>query len=305
MKSKVHQFNHELSRENYHIILIQQTWLNSNGLDEEIIGNTIRGDEAKFNSNRINGGGVLSLIHNSIQFAEVSINIKTTIEIQIVEVSLGDTKLINVNGSMPPARACTLQIIEFKTIIQHVKRDFPQHQLIVAGDYNQPNAIWKVNQTTRELFIENYKSLPRLEKRFFDVCTSFGLLQRNHTHNSRGTFLDLLFTSHELQSIDIVPQHCLFLLYNNTAYHSATTFVVNYPTEFKPDAIPSKSSLDLRTNKLSLTRIALIDVDIPLITNQDCAYYYTDNETKFRQKIDDFVNITRNIQDKIYTYKKA
>lgn len=107
----------------------------------------------------MNGGGVLKLINNSVKFAEIEIKIKTMIEMQLIELSLGQNLFIAANVYMPPARARTIQTNEFKRVIQNVKNDFPLHQLIIVGDFNIPSAVWKINQETNDLHIENLKDL--------------------------------------------------------------------------------------------------------------------------------------------------
>lgn len=151
------------------------------------------------------------LIHNSVKFEMVDILIKTTIEIQLAELALGDNKFIIANIYMPPSRARTLKTNEFKRVVQNIKNDFPQHHMIIVGDFNIPSARWGINN---ELQLVNPQELTPMEKRFFNICASYGLIQQNHLPNSRGIFLDLIFSTIHLQNIESVTLHCL--LNNNS-----------------------------------------------------------------------------------------
>lgn len=175
----------------------------------------------------------------------------------MIELSLGQFQFIAINVYMPPARSRTVQTNEFKRILQNVKKGYPEHQLIVVGDFNIPSADWKINQESHTLQITNPQDLTPLEKRFFDICTSYGLSQQNHLPNSRGTYLDLVFSSIQLQSIEAVPLHGL--LHNNSAYHNATSFAYSYHEVENQSASKQPKSSDFRTTKLALTKLALND----------------------------------------------
>lgn len=101
IKSKIAQINHSLSMEAFHIYLIQETWANATVQDEEIIFNTkyniIRHDRSHFQTNKVNGGGLLTLIHNSVQYEVINILMKTTLEVQIFELNLREFSIIVLN----------------------------------------------------------------------------------------------------------------------------------------------------------------------------------------------------------------
>lgn len=118
--------------------------------------------------------------------------------------------------------------------------------------------------------------------------------------SSRGTYLDLIFFTVHLQNIEAVPPLCL--LHNNSVYHYATTFSFTYQDRTNECMKQNTKSLDFKTTKLNSNKFALLDVNIPLITNMDCSYYYTNNET-FVAKINSFVNAIRDIQHRFTKFK--
>lgn len=71
IKPKIYEINHQLSKEIFKVIFIQETWFNSTVSSEELTSNTnyqiIRHDRSNFNTNKINGGeySLLMLVHNS------------------------------------------------------------------------------------------------------------------------------------------------------------------------------------------------------------------------------------------------
>lgn len=230
IKSKLQHINHQLTREIFDVTFIQETWMNESVTDDELLSNTnyqiVRHDRSQFNSRLKNGRGILTLIHNAVKYAEIQLNIKTTIELQIIELYFGQNHFITVNLYMPQARARNLQTNEFKRVLQKIKNDFPTHHLIVIGDFNIPTAKWEINSITSDLQISNFSELTPLEKRFFDIMASYGLVQQNYVSNSRGSFLDLVFSTITLNNIEAAPPHCQ--IHNNSAYHTATTFEYTY-----------------------------------------------------------------------------
>lgn len=185
---------------------------------------------------------------------------------------------------------------EFKRILQHVRNDFNNHHIMVLGDFNMPTAMWEINATTCELHIVNHEELPPMEKRFFNITTSYGLTQQNHIPNSRGTFLDLIFSSITLCDIESVPSH--YQIGINSAHHTATTFAYNYVEKTQQRNDNRTKSLDYGSTKLSRTKEDLQDTKFAHINNQDIQYYYTNNESKILGKINDFVLTLCKIQNK-------
>lgn len=161
----------------YEIIMIQGTWLDHTVSDLEIVSITNyvahRRDRSEFSSNRKRGGGVLTLIHKSIHFEIVNILVKTILEIQILELTIGNDKIILLNCYMQPARSRKKQIDELSQILKNVKQDFPNHLLILGGDFNIPSAKWVIDTTSRQITLQNEPDLAPHDKRFFNLCTEF------------------------------------------------------------------------------------------------------------------------------------
>lgn len=205
--------------ESYDIYIVQETWLNETVTNEELISNTsydiVRNDRSTFTTNRIRGGGVMMLIHRKIKYTEIQINIPTTVEIQIVQLHQDSHNLILINVYMPPNRARRIQTNQLAQVINAVRKDFPNDDVIIAGDFNMPNVYWKMIDHSTE--IANTELITPNDLRLINVLQQLGLQQRIHLPNSRGTFLDLVFTSKPIFNLNQVPIHKL--IDNNSINH--------------------------------------------------------------------------------------
>lgn len=230
LKSKIHNISNILSQEHFHICAIQETWLNHTVSDLEIIGGTnyaiIRNDRCHFLSNRVNGGGVMILIYNSVKDTEIQIEIKTIVEIQIVEIILPLKSIIFINVYFAPNRARAKQTKEFNTIANQVRLDFPKHIIIIVGDMNLPNINWAFDENNTHLRITNEHQLTPNERRFHSICQNYGLQQYNHTQNSRGITLDWILSTETISNISHVPAHLSLDL--DSVYHKALSFQFEY-----------------------------------------------------------------------------
>lgn len=280
IKSKIAKINHSLSMEAYQIYLIQETWANATVQDEEIIANSnyniIRHDRSQFNTNRINGGGLMTLIHNSVQYEVVNILIKTTLEIQIFEVNLREFSIIVLNIYSPPKKAVKVQISEIAKILAQIRKDFPSHRILAVGDFNFPSANWVKQQNSNVMRIDNMSDIPNIDVRFFDNMESFSSEQFNSVVNSNGKNLDLIFSSHPISTVTPVPNH--LHLDRNSKHHTALQFSI---TSFMPQhepVLPIITEMDYSSTKLNHTLFFLLDVKFVHISFSDIAYYYTNNE---------------------------
>lgn len=299
MKSKIHNINNILTQNHFHIYAIQETWLNSTVTSEEIIAGTnysiIRNDRSTFLSNRKNGGGVAILIHNSIKYAQIDILIPTIIEIQVCEIIIDPTPIILVNFYIAPNRARNVQSTEFNRILTQIRLDFPSHYIILTGDVNTPTIQWKFDTDLNQLVIKDEINLPPGEKRFYHICVTNGLTQHNNITNSRGTTLDWILSNTYISNIQVVPGH--LSLDNPSQHHKPISFEIAY-VELPPDEKINNPQYDYTTTKLNHTKWELTEYDFPQITNSDGAYYYTNDESRILNKLENFAEVLLNVQNK-------
>lgn len=283
--------------ESFHVICLQETWFNDTINDQEIIGNTnyqvLRNDRSSFLSNRKNGGGVLTLLHNSITCNQINIEIGTITEIQLVEIILPQRSIVLANMYVPPTRARTVQNKELARILQHVQNDFPNHGLIILGDFNTPTIQWNA-QIDAEHILMNETELPPQESRLCSIMSMFSLEQLNTIPNSRGSFLDHTWSNLQLEQFHHVPPH--LRLDDDSIYHRPISFIYVYQQTTKDQQVFVPLTYDFNTTKLNETKFSLLDYQFEEISIQDGAYYYQHDENKILRKINDFTDHIRKIQ---------
>lgn len=109
-----------------------------------------------------------------------------------------------MNVYMPPSRATKLKSGEIAEINWTISVDCPNHELIIDGDFNFPDDNRELSEF--DIKLTNIQELPQIEQRTFTMVQQHGLNQRNLClcTNSRGTFLDLVFTTKEISNVDLV-----------------------------------------------------------------------------------------------------
>lgn len=299
IKHKIYNFNNSLSQQIYDVYAIQETWLNSSVTDPEIIGainySIIRSDRSCFSSNRKTGGGVMMFINNKFKHTQVEISIRIILEIQIVEIILPSSSLLIINLYMPPNRARLTMVKELNRILNHVHTDFPSLGIILLGDFNAPNSIWEALPNEVNLNLINDNNLPPSEKRLFQSIFAHGLLQINSIPNSRGTYLDLIFTNVNHNYIARVPPS--LQIDADGTHHRAITFSIPFTSCTTPDELPT-AKLNYATTKHKKAQLALNAESLPLLNNGHIQYYYTKDESQTIQNIDQFTKNLRKIQDR-------
>lgn len=99
-----------------------------------------------------------------------------------------------------------------------------------------------------------------------------------------------------------MPPHCL--LDGNSIYHNAHSITLQFTKLKKSDINPHTKLYDFNSTELNKTKFALLDVQPQLISNSDCEYYYTTNETNFVLKITQFTDAIKHVQNKFTSFKK-
>lgn len=135
-----------------------------------------------------------------------NIEIPTILEIQLVEIILPSENIIIVNTYVQPSRARTVQNKELLRIIANIKNDFPDHGLIIVGDFNTPTINCAV-QPDGMNSITNEAHLPPIESRLCTIMNTHLLSQINTIANSRGSYLDHIWSDLLLHDIIPVPHH--------------------------------------------------------------------------------------------------
>lgn len=89
------------------------------------------------------GGGVSILVHNNIRSRGININynINSKFEQLFVTISQGNLNFV-IGAVYIPPRSNQEVYLEHTQIVEQLQVSLPNHQFIICGDYNLPEAIW-------------------------------------------------------------------------------------------------------------------------------------------------------------------
>ena len=228
--AELHQF---VYTNNPDIIILNETWLKSSILDEEILPSNsykiFRRDRTIFSQPpdlnnplkfRKNVGGVLIAINCSLQLSSKEISLKCKAEMLAVEITLNDNSKIVISTCY---RVGTLGIPNFHEITRSLEillRKKRMKKFFLIGDFNLRNPNWEIlasSNTTEQSFINEFLCLGLIQ------CIS------SPTH-TKGNILDILLTNSDNFVSDIK------ILSNNESCksdHYAITFKVKINVKLK------------------------------------------------------------------------
>ena len=151
--NKLTELGEFLKRHNVKVVVIQESKLSSNSKTPSIQNfTTVRKDRRQGQ-----GGGLLTLIHKSINFSRKPESPETLVEPHLEELTitatLGDTELIITNVYIPPASSCTGGYLPS---LDHLMMTT---DTLILGDFNAHHSAWYSSSTdTRGTLLENVVS---------------------------------------------------------------------------------------------------------------------------------------------------
>ena len=182
------------------VIVLNETWLKSTILDNEIFPNTEYkiyrcdrtesshppdpDDRLKF---RRNGGGVLITIRSSLQISSNCIDLKCKAEILAIELKLNDGSKVVISTCYRVGTLGSENCHQITTALTKLLRKKKLKKFFLIGDLNLRTINWESNSCTN-----------RTEQMFLDEFIHLGLLQciKSPTH-VKGNILDVLLTNSE------------------------------------------------------------------------------------------------------------
>ena len=151
--NKLTELGEFLKRHNVKVVVIQESKLSSNSKTPSIQNfTTVRKDRRQGQ-----GGGLLTLIHKSINFSRRPESPETLVEPHLEELTitamLGDTELIITNVYIPPASSCTGGYLPS---LDHLMMTT---DTLILGDFNAHHSAWYSSSTdTSGTLLENVVS---------------------------------------------------------------------------------------------------------------------------------------------------
>ena len=296
-RNKLNDFQSYVYENNPGLILLTETWLTKEHLDNEIFPNdtyrcfrldrTARThppdplDKTKF---RKKGGGVLIAVRSDLKVEAKEISIKSKAEILSLELNFGNKEIICVTLAY---RVGTLGVPNYMEIEKHLravaqKKKYSKH--IIVGDFNFSKTSWLTEPTGQ--------TNDGVEKLFLDLFGDLGLGQLvNQPTHQKGRILDLILTSMEsvVGDISVAGQHAVC-----HSDHYAITFRIKAKVEkvvnkrqtlnykkanweglnkalnsIKWDILIGKDEAEVAWKKFKLVLSSLVEKYIPTIVVKD------------------------------------
>lgn len=193
--------------------MLIESWLTSDITDSELEleeYDIFRCDRSLLTSNKSRGGGVLiaSCKKLKINF----FNIHTDVEQLFVSFKYGREKYIIGAVYIPPNSPQEVYNRHCDTI-ENIIQANPDQKVCIFGDYNIPNAYWRLVDGVMQLECPHNSPAVIIS----DCFTYLSMNQIVNIPNNRGVFLDLVFTN--ITSVSISPSSDLLM--PNSMHHIA------------------------------------------------------------------------------------
>lgn len=195
------------SQSTYDVIVIVETWLNSDFNDAEFFDtrmfNVFRKDRDGLKTGCTRGGGVLIAVKKSFKSILMDLpNSDTLIDQLCIRLEGLSGVLICIVSYIPPNSNASL----YEAHIQNIAECVPKNDCdgcVVLGDFNLGKIVWSTFPDSNVLYANNVNS--PFEMNFIDTMCSLDLDQVNFFYNSLNKILDLAFIS---KNINYSIQKC-------------------------------------------------------------------------------------------------
>ena len=193
LRTKVNTLQKNVSDNEYDVLILIETWLNSNFSDSQLdLFNYIifRADRDSELVGKFRGGGVLIAIHKRIPCSKI-LAVSEIFDTLIVSLQVSKFESVIIGATyIPPG--VDLEVYErYCSITKHALESCLDSLVIICGDYNLPNATWNNIDNTMVVDSNNDPKVLSITN-----CFSYlNMFQINYLPNSMNTFLDLVFSN--------------------------------------------------------------------------------------------------------------
>lgn len=228
--------NHKLATSHFDVVALQETWLNNTIKSEEIIAGTEftihRRDRSAFQNRRKEGGGVLTLVNKKYLSKIIPTTETTYAEFIVVKITTGRNTLHVINVYLPPYGIRTHMANELCDSIMKIRRESPASTIVLLGDFNFGKIKWEFTDETLNHLTPKIIEYPRTENNFLRIMATLLLHQINQLTNSKGKWLDLIFTDEVEHSICRAP-HTREYIDKCSVHHNPNVVDVAFANHFE------------------------------------------------------------------------
>lgn len=200
IRTKANEIMNFTSQCDFDLILIVETWLNSDFYDAEFFDmnlfNVYRKDRNAYRTGLSRGGGVLIAVKSKYKSYLCKIDDDDGLLDQIALYVIGfNQKLLISLSYIPPGSHDNIYSKHVSNIVNLEENMCSDTNLCVMGDFNLSSICWTMMNDNYFLTPSNVNK--GFEVNFIDALLSVGLVQINHIANKMRRFLDLIFVSRD------------------------------------------------------------------------------------------------------------
>ncbi|XP_050516568.1 uncharacterized protein LOC126891435 [Diabrotica virgifera virgifera] len=220
MRTKIQSFHQAPSCSCYDIVMIAETWLNSDYSDAEVgvpEYDIYRCDrEVGLNTLKTRGGGVLIAAKKSLSIQKIIVPLVDSDIYQLYLTFKIKTQNFVIGCVYIPSPSPSQSYLRHCESVEYVYNNFSDSLFVLAGDYNLPQAKWGNDELGLTVTGTENESVSIVAN-----CFSFhNFFQRNEILNNNGVSLDLVFSN--LESINVTP--AVDKIFENSLNHTAISF---------------------------------------------------------------------------------
>lgn len=179
--SNMERFQDLVYSEDCDICCVNETWLNKDIQDKEILHGS---DYQIFRKDRDSRGGGVLVALKTASFKDIhNIQVDTNLEIVLVEVTSGSNSKFLICSCYRPPNTDHSWFGEFSRLLGNVSDSYDN--MIISGDFNLPNILWETPENTTGSD----------EIAFLELLNDYFLTQMNTAATRGNNTLDLVITN--------------------------------------------------------------------------------------------------------------
>lgn len=226
MRSALSEFRADLGNSPYDVVMVNETWLQSQHLDSEIIPsgwNIYRKDRHKCEG-RLDqyGGGVFIAVRNELNSTPILVQIPDDkpFDLSACRIRLDNKILIVICFYIPPAASLEayMELSDaFVSICENMQG--PEVEFLIYGDANLSGVQWIPSEFCDSVF--DPVNVKDSQVEFLTKIVSLGLSQLSDFKNNSGNVLDVVFS--DITSNLIISEAELTLTGKTSEFHRILT----------------------------------------------------------------------------------
>ena len=263
LRTKIDDFFLTVTECDYDVIVLTETWLDTNINSVQLFGNVFsvyRCDRNRQNSTKTRGGGVLIAVARHLTSCVDPTPVSSTLEQLWVKVKTPVRDISIGVIYLPPNRRADVVAIESHIhSIGSINSNLNPHDVsLLFGDYNQPDLVWsRLNDGT--LSIDHRRSNTSTAScALLDGFNLQNLTQMNYLTNINDHLLDLVLVNNEALCKLYEVSDTLVPL---DQHHPALELNIDQTLPVQFEDIPDAGSLDFRRADFDSLNVAISQID--------------------------------------------